>query len=53
MFDVSELKGKNAFISGATGGNGNAIAYTLAQSGCNLFLTATNQNARLVEDLGV
>jgi 3-oxoacyl-[acyl-carrier protein] reductase len=55
MFDVSELKGKNAFISGATGGIGNAIAYTLAQSGCNLFLTATNQNAidQLTSDLSV
>jgi len=45
MFDLSILKGKSAFITGATGGIGYAIASALAQSGCNLFLTATNQNA--------
>jgi 3-oxoacyl-[acyl-carrier protein] reductase len=38
------LKGKCAFISGATGGIGGAIALTLAKEGCNLFLTSTNDN---------
>ena len=34
--------GKNAFISGATGAIGGAIAQKLAQFGCNLFLTGSN-----------
>lgn len=38
------LQGKNAFISGATGGIGKSIAHALADEGCNLFLTSTNQN---------
>jgi len=38
------LKGKNAFISGATGGIGKSIAVALAKVGCNLFLTGRNQN---------
>ena len=42
MFDLEILKGKNAFISGATGGIGKAIAIHLAKSGCNLFLTSTD-----------
>ena len=36
------LKGKNALITGATGGLGTAIAKELAQCGCNLFLTGRN-----------
>ena len=44
MFDVKILKGKSAFISGATGGIGQAIVTALAKSGCNLFLTSTDQN---------
>ena len=36
------LKGRNAFISGATGGIGKSIACALAENGCNLFLTGTN-----------
>ena len=36
------LQGKNAFISGATGGIGKSIARALAEKGCNLFLTGTN-----------
>ena len=35
------LKGKCAFISGATGGIGGEIAVALAKEGCNLFLTST------------
>ena len=40
--DINILEGKNAFISGATGGIGKSIAEALADSGCNLFLTASN-----------
>jgi 3-oxoacyl-[acyl-carrier protein] reductase len=36
------LKGKCAFVSGATGGIGKAIAIALAERGCNLFLTASD-----------
>ena len=55
MFDNEILKGKNAFISGATGGIGSAIAIDLAKSGCNLFLTSTNQNTleKLATDLSI
>ena len=42
------LKGKSAFVSGATGGIGKAIAIALAERGCDLFLTASD-NARLSE----
>jgi 3-oxoacyl-[acyl-carrier protein] reductase len=41
--DTNSLQGKNAFISGATGGIGKSIALALADSGCNLFLTASNE----------
>jgi 3-oxoacyl-[acyl-carrier protein] reductase len=37
------LKGKNCFISGATGGLGKSLASELALSDCNLFLTSTNK----------
>ena len=37
------LKGKRAFISGATGGIGKAIAFALAKQGCDLFLTASDR----------
>lgn len=36
------LKGKNCFITGATGGIGKNIALKMAESGCNLFLTSTS-----------
>ncbi len=39
------LKGKRAFISGATGGIGKAIAVALAECGCDLFLTASDKLA--------
>jgi 3-oxoacyl-[acyl-carrier protein] reductase len=42
------LKGKCAFVSGATGAIGKAIAIALAESGCDLFLTASD-NASLNE----
>ena len=45
MFDIEILKGKGAFISGATGGIGKAIAIDLAKSGCHLFLTSTDNNS--------
>ena len=44
MINLEIFKGKKAFISGATGGIGKAVAVTLAQCGCDLFLTATDQN---------
>ena len=37
------LKGKNCFISGATGGLGQFIASELILNQCNLFLTSTNK----------
>ena len=39
--NTDNLKGKCAFISGATGGIGKAIAISLAEQGCDLFLTST------------
>lgn len=36
------LKGKKCFITGATGGIGECIAFQLVENDCNLFLTATN-----------
>lgn len=36
------LKGKNCFITGATGGIGTNVAEQMAASGCNMFLTSTN-----------
>jgi short-subunit dehydrogenase len=39
------LDGKTAFISGATGAIGKSIAYALAERGCNLFLTSTNNKS--------
>jgi 3-oxoacyl-[acyl-carrier protein] reductase len=43
------LKGKNCFITGATGGLGKSLAIELASSECNLFLTSTN--AKKLEEL--
>ena len=40
--DTNNLDGKNAFISGATGAIGKSIALALAERGCNLFLTGSN-----------
>lgn len=39
---MSNFHGKTAFVSGATGGIGRSVAVALAESGCNLFLTATD-----------
>lgn len=39
------LKGKCAFISGATGGIGGEVAVALAKEGCNLFLTSTTDSS--------
>jgi len=39
--NTDNLKGKCAFVSGATGGIGKAIAIALAKEGCDLFLTST------------
>lgn len=36
------LSGKNCLITGATGGIGKNIAIKMAENGCNLFLTSTN-----------
>ena len=44
MIDTDNiLKGKNCFISGATGGLGKAIVSELVLNQCNLFLTSTNK----------
>ena len=43
MSNLSILKGKKVFISGATGGIGKSLAINMANNGCDLFLTATNQ----------
>lgn len=50
-YDV--LKGKTAFITGATGGIGSAVARKLASLGCNLLLTSRNNEElnRLVKSL--
>ena len=37
------LKGKNAAITGSSQGIGNAIANSLADEGCNVALSARNQ----------
>ena len=42
--DTEILIGKYAFISGATGGIGKAIAMNLAAHGCNLFLTSSTDS---------
>ncbi len=45
------LKDKNCLITGATGGIGENIAVKMAESGCNLFLTSTNDiKLRRLED---
>ena len=53
MIDTEILKGKNAFISGATGSIGGAVAKKFAECGCNLFLTGTSQDKlkKLSDDL--
>ena len=44
MIDTDNiLKGKNCFISGATGGLGKSIATELVLNQCNLFLTSTKK----------
>jgi len=51
--NTDNLKGKCAFISGATGGIGKAIAIALAEEGCDLFLTSTTNSSlqQVVESL--
>ena len=56
--DTSNLEGKNAFVTGATGGIGAQIAIQLAKEGCNLFLTGRNEQtlksiSRQCESFGV
>ena len=43
--NTENLKGKCAFISGATGGIGKEIAIALAREGCDLFLTSTTNSS--------
>jgi short-subunit dehydrogenase len=40
---LASLKGKNVFLTGATGGIGRELAYQFARSGCNLFLTGRSR----------
>jgi NAD(P)-dependent dehydrogenase (short-subunit alcohol dehydrogenase family) len=46
-FDI--YKGKNVFVTGATGGLGREICILLAHHGCNIFMTSTNKQK--LEDL--
>ena len=53
-----ELKGKRAFVSGASSGLGKATAIELAQEGCDVVVlgrdkTRTDETAHAVEALGV
>ena len=43
---LASLKGKNVFLTGATGGIGRELAYQFARSGCNLFLTGRDIDNR-------
>ena len=43
--NTDKLKGKCAFVSGATGGIGKAIAIALAKEGCDLFITSTTSSS--------
>lgn len=42
--DTTILQEKKAFITGATGGIGKAISIELAKSGCDIFITASNDS---------
>jgi short-subunit dehydrogenase len=55
IFDFKVLKGKRAFVSGATGGIGGSIASALAKQGCDLFLTGRDENklSKLTEELSL
>ena len=47
MIDYSLLKGKVAFVSGASGAIGAAISESLASAGVNLVISGSNQNKLL------
>jgi len=47
--NLTTLLGKNCLITGASRGIGKEIAFMLANSGCNLLITATNR--RLLDDV--
>ena len=55
MISSSIIKGKNCFISGATGGLGKSIATELVLNQCNLFLTSTKKTKlkKLKKELSV
>ncbi|MFT5522392.1 MAG: short-subunit dehydrogenase [Pirellulaceae bacterium] len=40
---MRQLRGKNAFVTGAGSGIGRAITLALANAGCNLFITDVNE----------
>jgi len=44
MSKFESLNNRTAFITGATGGIGKSIAFGLAEKGCHLFLTDTEQS---------
>jgi len=55
MDRFSILRGKNCFITGATGGIGREITRNLAANGCNLFLTSRTSSKLndLKKELGI
>lgn len=49
MVKNQKLRGKNALITGATSGFGKAVAFRLAQEGCNIFMVSRRE--KILEEL--
>lgn len=49
MVKNQKLRGKNALITGATSGVGKAVAFRLAQEGCNIFMVSRRE--KILEEL--